>query len=282
MNWEIQLLQLLQEMRNPFLNALMEAISFIAEHFFIVGIIATLYWCVDKVKVMRFAWLILVNGITNGIIKNLIKAPRPFQKGITKPLRIETATSYAFPSGHVQTATAFWLGAAKLFKSKSMAIMGSIIIVLTALSRMYLGVHWPVDVIGGVVVGIITLLVADQFYDETKGFTRWHVIGVGILALIFLFIPIESNLASTIGALWGLVVGGYIEQTAIHFDVQGDWKYQLKKLIIGIAGTLLLYMGYTTLFGSDPVLDMIKYAVVMLWIVAGAPYTFKYLKKYKR
>lgn len=275
MNWEVQLLQFLQEMRNPLLTALMEAISFMAESLFAVAIIATLYWCVDKSRMIRFAWMILVSGVTNGVLKNIVKAPRPFQTGVTTPLRLETATSYSFPSGHTQNATSFWLGAAKVLENKSILGMGSIFIILTAISRMYLGVHWPVDVIGGIIVGVLSLILADSLYDSNKGFNNWHVIGVGGIAFIFIVIPIESNLSSAVGALWGLVIGGYIEQKYIKFKVEGDWKIQVKKLLIGYIGTLLLYVSFNKLFGSDELLEMIKHALILVWIVAGAPYIFE-------
>ena len=86
MNWEITLLQNLQTIRNPGLTALMEAISFMAESLFLVIIIATLYWCVNKKKTIRLAWLVLFSGVANGVIKNIIRAPRPFQKGVVSQI----------------------------------------------------------------------------------------------------------------------------------------------------------------------------------------------------
>ena len=60
--------------------------------------------------------------------------PRPFDLGVVKPIRAETATSFSFPSGHTQTATSFWSGAMLVLRTKGMYVMGSCIILLTALS----------------------------------------------------------------------------------------------------------------------------------------------------
>lgn len=275
MNWEIQLLQSLQSIRNPGLTAFMEAISFMAESIFLVIIIATLYWCIDKKKTLRMAWLILFSGVTNGILKNLIRAPRPFQKGVVSPLRVETATSYSFPSGHVQSATSFWGGATLIFKNKTFLLMSIVMVLLTSLSRLYLGVHWPVDVIGGMITGVLSILVADMLYDEEKGFTNWHVIGVGVLAIILLIVPIDGDLASAVGGLWGLVVGSFIESKYVQFSVEGSWKLQLKKILSGFGGTVLIYVGWDFIFADSVVFNLIKYALVLLWISAGAPYFFK-------
>ncbi|MEG0712404.1 MAG: phosphatase PAP2 family protein, partial [Niameybacter sp.] len=220
MNWEISILQGLQAIRTPFLTAIMEAITALAESLPLVLVISILYWCVDKKKTVRIGWIVMTSSVLNGVIKNLIKAARPFQKGVVSPIRVETATSYSFPSGHTQTATSFWTSAMILFKDKGAYIIGCTMIVLTALSRIYLGVHWPVDVIGGVVIGLIAVVIADKLYDEMKGFTRWHVISVGILAFIFLIVPIEKDLVKAVGALWGFVVGCYIEQNYIHFQTE--------------------------------------------------------------
>lgn len=275
MNWEIELLQNLQNIRNPFLTAIMEAFSFMAESLFLVIIVATLYWCIDKKKMVRLAWLVLVSGVTNGILKNIIKAPRPFQKGVVSPLRVETATSYSFPSGHTQGATTFWLGTASLFKNKSILAMGIVMILLTGVSRMYLGVHWPMDVIGGIITGILTLLVADLLYDESKGFKKAHVLGVSILVVLAIIFPIEEDLTSAVGALWGFVTGVYMEQNYIKFNVGGDWKVQLKKILLGFGVTLVVYIGFEKMIGTNPLLEMIRHAIVLLWISAGAPYIFK-------
>ena len=281
MNWEIEILQILQGIRSQGLTAMMEAISFMAESIFLVTIIATLYWCIDKKKTSRMAWILLFSGLTNGIIKNIIKAPRPFEKGIVSPLRIETATSYSFPSGHTQSATTFWLGSAWILNNKSIAIIGMMMILLTGISRLYLGVHWPIDIIGGIITGILSIIIADLLYDEEKGFTPFHVIGVGVVCFIFLFMPIDGDLASGLGALWGFVVGSYIEQKHIQFSVAGDWKLQVKKLLIGFLGTAILYIGFDKIFLEYTAVNLIQYACILLWIVAGAPYLFKKLKKDK-
>lgn len=277
MSWEIEILQTLQTIRNPFLTACMESISFMAESLFLLIIIATLYWCVDKKKTIRIGWYVLFSGVTNGIVKNIVRAPRPFQRGVVSPLRVETATSYSFPSGHTQSATSFWFGAARLFPYRNVMIIGTVMIVLTAISRLYLGVHWPIDVIGGIITGILSIVIADLLYDDKKGFTRWHVIGVSVLAIIMIGMPIEKDLMSAVGALWGFVVSAYLEQTHIKFKVEGDGKVQLRKILLGFGVTFFVYVGFEKIFGSTPLLEMIRHAIVLLWIGAGAPYMFKKL-----
>ncbi|MEG0014885.1 MAG: phosphatase PAP2 family protein [Cellulosilyticaceae bacterium] len=274
MNWEIQILQFLQEIRNPFLTSIMEAITFMAESLFIVVIIALLYWCVDKQRSLKIAWIVLFSSVINGIVKNIVKMPRPFQRGIVTPIRVETATSYSFPSGHTQIATSFWGGAMTIFRDRSVVILGSVFIILTAITRLYLGVHWPIDVIGGIVLGVICISIADKTLDIKKGFTKVHIVVVGIAAIGILILPVDGDLAKVIGALLGMVVGAYLERRYINFKEKQPWKKQLIKIAIGIGGTLILYAGLKILLPSAKISYMIRYMVVLLWIVAGAPLMF--------
>lgn len=283
MNWEIQILQFLQEIRNPFLTSIMEAITFMAESLFIVVVIALLYWCVDKQKSLKMAWIVLFSSVVNGIVKNIVKMPRPFQKGIVTPIRVETATSYSFPSGHTQIATSFWGGAMTIFKDKSAVILGSVFILLTAITRLYLGVHWPIDVIGGIVLGTICVSIANKLIDTQKGFTKVHIAIVGIVAIGICILPIDGDLAKAVGALLGMVVGAYLERNYINFKEKQPWKKQLIKIAIGIVGTIIFYVGLKLLLPGEKISYIIRYMVVLLWIVAGAPWMFnKVLEPKKR
>lgn len=277
MNWEIQVLQFLQEIRNPFLTAIMEAITFMAESFFLIMIISLLYWCVDKKKSIRIGWIVLFSGVINGMIKNIVKMPRPFQKGVVSPIRVETATSYSFPSGHTQIATSFWGSAMIILRNKSVMILGTVLIILTAITRLYLGVHWPVDVLGGIVVGIICVGIGDKLLDVEKGFVKMHIVGVAIIAILAVILPVDGDLVKSIGALLGVVVGSYLEKKYINFKERQSIKIQIQKAIIGILGTVLLYLGLKIILPSLNIFYMIRYAVVVLWIVAGAPLVFKQL-----
>lgn len=71
---------------------------------------------------------------------------------------------FGFPSGHVRTTTVLWGGMSLLFRNRAMRWIAPLMIVLMALSRMYLGRHFLADVIGGAAVGGVILLVAQLLY----------------------------------------------------------------------------------------------------------------------
>lgn len=275
MEIQIKILQFFEQIRTETLTLLMTTITIMAESLFIVAILAGLYWCVDKIKSKRLAWFVLFNFVGNGMIKNLIQMPRPFDLGVVKPIRAETATSFSFPSGHTQTATSFWSGAMLVLRTKGMYVMGSCIILLTALSRVYLGVHWPMDVLGGIFFGVIFTLLANKLLGDKGEIRPAHVIGVSIVVLLVMIFKVDADLYKGAAALWGMTCGAYIEQKYIQFEAVQNWRIQLKKILIGFGGLVLIYLILSKVLPAVKIVKMIKYALLLLWITAGAPFILK-------
>ncbi len=275
MNIQIQILQFLEQMRTETLTLFMTVITMMAETLFISAIIATLYWCVDKSKSKRLAWMIFCSTGMNGIVKNIIKMPRPFQVGVVSPIRVQTATSYSFPSGHTQAATSFWGGSMIVLKQRPVIWLGCFMIVLTGVSRMYLGVHWPMDVVGGILFGIVSILLANKLINEQGEITKWHILGTSIAFILVLLFKVDRDLYKAIASLWGFSVGAFLEQKYIQFNPIQSRRIQIIKIVIGIVGLLILQVGLKKIFLEGKPFDMVRYALVMLWVLAGAPYCFK-------
>lgn len=279
MELQEHVLVFLESIRTDFLTVFFTTITMMAEHLFLVLLLAVLYWVVDKRKSRRLAWFMLFNGVANGVMKSIVNMPRPFDKGVVKPIRMETATGSSFPSGHTQTATSFWMGSMLILKTKASIVLGSIMIVLTGLSRLYLGVHWPMDVVAAIAFGIIFTYFANLLMNEEDKFTEFHVIVSSLVCLAFLIFNVEADLYKSAAALWGLCVGGYFEEKYIQFKVEGSRLYQATKVVIGIIGVLVIYIGMSKLLPTVKIISMIKYALVIFWIMAGAPYLFNKLMK---
>ncbi len=75
---------------------------------------------------------------------------------------------YGFPSGHVIIITAIWIGLALLFRKRWLWVLSILIVLLTAISRMYLGMHYLGDVIGGLIIGLILSLGFNILFDELR------------------------------------------------------------------------------------------------------------------
>lgn len=107
-----------------------------------------------KTGLMTSAALIFDLVSVNVILKNLAARTRPYELIEELTILIEKQSDYSFPSGHTAASFAFvsvlWFTAPKKV-SVPLTVLASLI----ALSRLYLGVHYPTDILGGVVIGIL-------------------------------------------------------------------------------------------------------------------------------
>ena len=143
----LDFLLLLQEHRTPFFTAFFNAVSFCAETYFLLAFMLIMYWFIDKKngRILMFS-AVLSLGI-NCTLKGIFRVARPFVRNTAiEPLRVETATGYSFPSGHTQAFSNFAFTGANLIKKFWLWVLASVLVVLVAFSRMYLGVHTVLDV----------------------------------------------------------------------------------------------------------------------------------------
>ena len=159
MNMQALILLFLQDtIRSPLLTTILEFTTDLGNMGFIWVVPALLLLFKKKTRPLAVAVLtalVLSLIITNGLLKNLIKEARPF---VTYPEIIPlvthvSASSYAFPSGHASASFA----AAPLFfhyLPKKYGIPALVLAFLISFSRLYLGVHYPLDVVAGLFIGL--------------------------------------------------------------------------------------------------------------------------------
>ncbi len=101
--------------------------------------------------------LVITTIIGEGIIKNIVKRKRPFYGDDDKELLISRPITYSFPSGH--TASSFAVAAVFIKTDNAASLEIILLACLIAFSRIYLGVHYPSDVIGGEIIGALCGLI---------------------------------------------------------------------------------------------------------------------------
>ncbi len=140
----------------PGLTALMRAASFLGSEEFYLFIMPALYWCVDAGLGARTAvMLIFSNSLSNWLKLSLVQ-PRPYWVD-ARVAMLATETSYGQPSGHTLNAVNVWgLLAARVGRRWAWLAAGGLM-VLIALSRVYLGVHFPSNLLGGWLIGGLSL-----------------------------------------------------------------------------------------------------------------------------
>ena len=253
----MKVLYALESIRTPWLDTVMAAITHLGEETVFMVAALFVFWCVSK----RHGYYLLAIGfagtVLNQFLKLLFRIPRPWVLDsdftIVESARAQ-ATGYSFPSGHSQNAIGTFGGIARFARRKWVRAAAIVAAVLVPLSRMYLGVHTPLDV--GVAAVIAVALVFALYPLMERSDSRHGVMGavlavmlalaVGYLLFVSLYpFPADvdaANLASGVENAWkllgatvGMLVGWWLDVRFIHFDTRAVWYVQLIKLVGGLA-----------------------------------------------
>ncbi|HLO15954.1 MAG TPA: phosphatase PAP2 family protein [Anaerolineales bacterium] len=174
---DIQIADAIQSINSPIFATLMSLISWVGfppQSFILSALIVLLIYILGlRWEAISALVAAIVVPIVNTLVKGLIRRPRP-TIDLVHVLRI--LNSYSFPSGHVMYYVGFfgflWFLAYTLLKRSLMRTLLLIflggLIALIGISRIYLGQHWPSDVLGAYLLGSLTLLAILQFYRWGK------------------------------------------------------------------------------------------------------------------
>jgi membrane-associated phospholipid phosphatase len=276
----VEIIKFVQSFSSPFWDNVFQVITNLGEESIYIVILGFIFWCVDKKYGYRLAFLFLCSSLVNGFIKDIFKAERPLAIKELRHLRVETATGYSFPSGHTQNITSFVVVLVKNYRNIYMYIGGSLAILMVGISRLYLGVHWPRDVFGGIFFGIICVVCADYIFDyihSRKNKYIFFILPILIIIGIFL-INGSADLFKSAGVFCSFQIGYVIEDTYIKFTTKNKPSKQIIKLLLGIGGALLFKSVIKQILPLTPFSDFIRYFIVGIWITVISPLIFKYFK----
>ena len=169
MAWEFSFLYFLQSLRFPLLDTLMVALTKLGDDGLIWIGIGVLMLCFKKTRtcgVGILAALVLKTLVGNIILKNLFMRDRPCWIDPSVALLIKSPSSYSFPSGH--TFDAFAASVTIFFHHRKIGIAALVLAFLIALSRLYLFVHFPTDVLASMVLGTLIAWIVAVGMEKLK------------------------------------------------------------------------------------------------------------------
>ena len=274
----LEILKYFQSFSNQTLDSLFELITMLGEDIFFIIVAALFYWCFNKSFGYKLAFVYLTCGAFNTIIKEIVKFPRPIGYEGIKSTRVETAGGYSFPSGHTQQSTSLFTTLMAEFKKKWLYLVGVLAILLVGFSRMYLGVHWPTDVIGGLVIGIIWTIIAIRLFDWSKDKGKPVLLGVFVIPMLICILFFQTaTYYKAVGTLTALWVGYIIENKYINYETKAVWWKQIIKLIIGFLGLILIKVYLKKLLPLSIYSDFLRYALMGIWLTVISPIIFRAL-----
>ena len=179
------------------------------------------------------------------------------------------------------------------------------VLLLVSFSRLYLGVHTPLDVgVSFAVAGVMVLTLyplirqADRKPSLMAGLIAGMLL-VGIAYLVFAYVypfPADvdaANLAhgqengwKLLGATVGFGIAWWLDRRYIHFDTRAVWWVQLLKVVLGLALLMGIRAGLKgpllALFGSAGVAGAVRYGIMVLFAGAVWPAAFRYMARWGR
>ena len=291
-------LYFLESIRVPVLNEFMLLITKLGEETAFLAVALILFWCVDKRTGYYVMSVGFVGTIGSQFLKLACRVPRPWvldpEFTILEEAR-EAASGYSFPSGHSQSAVGTFGGMAAAIKKKWLRIVFIAIAVLVPLSRMYIGVHTPADVLVGSGMSVILIFVLKPLvYGKDGKGMKALLAGMIVLALAYLAyvelwpFPVDidahnlqsgyKNAYTLLGALLGVAVTYVVDEKKLQFQVKAVWWAQVLKVVLGLGVVLLVKEGLRApldyLCGGHMIGRAVRYFLIV--VVAGIvwPLTF--------
>jgi membrane-associated phospholipid phosphatase len=303
--WGLDLIRIIQKIENPGLTAMMRIITSLGSVYFYISLLFIIFWCIDEKKGLRLGLLLVVSVWINLFFKDLLKQPRPFNLDPSVGLAIES--SHGIPSGHAQISLIFWVFIAAWGKTffkrlRPLIITGIVFIVLLiAFTRLYLGVHFPTDILGGWALGGIILGL--YFLTEKKLPALFAAGGrrpgnFCLAAAAFLMILLYTGDRRLPAIFLGFGLGYSLMLSSFPFDAGRMTEAKIPRpillglrCILGFAGVGAIYLGFRLILPGEGSLfaafsqwgrgspyyelgNFIRHGLLGLWISAGAPRVF--------
>ena len=277
MEFELNIIRAIQSIANPFLDGLFQFITMFGEEAILIPLIAVIYWAFNKKMGEYIAYASLTSVLVNGAIKDIFKAKRPIGEPGIRSLKIETATGYSFPSGHTQGTASFWGAIAIYLKKNYMYGISGLIIVLVAISRLYLGVHYPKDVLFGAIFGILTSFITYKLFNKVNNKIALYFITFIIFIPALLYAH-SADFIKGMGTFLGFALGIYVEKKYVNFSVEGKSINKILRVVIGLAILILLKVGLKAVFPNKLVFHFLRYFIIVFFGIGLYPAIFKKLK----
>ena len=278
-NFGVDLILFLQGI-GSWLNFPMLFFSYLGNEEFFLLIMPALYWCVSPTVGLRLGLLLLFSATLNSVFKLILHGPRPYWYSQQVQAML-TESSFGAPSGHSQNAAAVWGGLASSYKRPWLWVIAVVVIFFTGISRLYVGVHFPQDVLTGWLFGLLILLAYIFLEERIKVWWQRRSVMMKLLAAFLISLslislgvltraslsdwtipqvwlenaaaadpdadPINplslSGIISNSGALFGLIAGVTLLPYFGGFNAGGAYWKRAARFVIGVIGVLLIWRG---------------------------------------
>jgi len=286
LRWGLAVIETIQRVHGPVLDAVFRGISFLGEEFFYLLVFPLIIWCLDFGFGARLGVVFLLSTCLNVDLKDWWRQPRPFD--LNPAVKLASVSGYGLPSGHAQSAVVAWGYLASRVRREPLWIASITLILVIGFSRIYLGLHFPTDVLAGWLIGMVVLW---AFLTWSPGLGRVmaglnpaaQTILVVLAAFALVLIHPSDDTVAAVGTLAGLGIGLLPAGGLRRFSAAGPWWQRAARFVLGAVVVFLLYRGLNRAFPGEVaplyfVFRFIRYAAIGFWAGFGAPWVFQRLR----
>ena len=293
-------LYFLEQIRIPAADTFFSLITHLGEETIFTVLAVIVFWCINK----RNGYYLLAVGYMGTVLSQFLKLvfciPRPWvidpNFTIVESARTQ-ATGYSFPSGHTQSAVGTFGGIARFTDRKWLRVVCIVLLILVPFSRMYLGVHTPLDVgVAFITEAVLVLLFYPimQRSDSDPRILYRLIFAMLVFSMAYLLyvelypfpatIDMDNltngteNAYKLLGSTIGLLLAVWVDHRYIHFDTKAVWWAQILKVVLGLGLLLTIKSGLkaplNVLFAGSNWAHAIRYMIVVFFAGAIWPMTF--------
>jgi len=282
LDWGIDIVLWFQQF-SPAFDLPFKSLTFLGNLEFFLILMPLIYWCIDRRLGARLLILFLISAYINAVAKVIAAQPRPFHYD-PRVKALVRAGGGGLPSGHTQSAVVVWGYLASQVRRPMLWVLAGFLMIGIPVSRLYLGVHFPTDLLGGYLLGVLLLLLYLQFVSNVaawlvqKGLV-WQVgLAAGLPILFTCSTPKGSFYAlNAASVLLGFAPGIILERRWVRFSSGGRLSKRILRFIPGFMVLIGIWMGLRIAFaGMEPVwvFRVVRYGLAGWWCAFGAPWLF--------
>ena len=300
----MEFLYMLEKIRMPGLNEFMLTITRLGEETAFLVLALIVFWCVDKKRGYLLMSVGFLGTMANQFMKLWFRIPRPWVLDenftILEAAR-EAATGYSFPSGHTTSAVGTFGSIAATAKHRWTVWLCVILAVLVGFSRMYIGVHTPLDVIVGALTSLVLILTLRKCVNSHRGMKVLIALmiaaAIGLLAFVELYpFPADTdehnlesglkNAYTMIGCMTGVAIVYAGEKKYVNFSTAAVWWAQILKAVLGFGLVLAVKEGLRApleaLLGDPLPARAVRYFLIVVTAGLIWPLSFRFFAKLGR
>jgi len=238
-------------------------ITKLGDETFYVALLPIVYLLISRELGFKLILLFMTSAWINVTLKAILAMPRPPQE-----LWKVEASGYGFPSGHAQSSTVFWGYLSYKVRIRAFILFATLMVLLIAYSRVYLGVHYPHDVAGGIIIGLALILISHiiehrlshHFMKTHYSFKILMLFFYSLFVLLLLLVVKDLIIVKIAGLILGGGLGHIIVNEKYGIREISSFKIRATMTIMGemlvficymlvrkVLNPLILYLGFMVL-----------------------------------